>query len=418
MNTKQGFIIIQIGNPQLDLVCEKAIVPALRTCGLDPRRVDKHNQGGLLKSEIISFIENSEILIADLTNERPNCYLEVGYAMGVGRFRNLILTAREDHNADSQSYRAGGSKIHFDLSGYDVLFWNPERLDEFRVELIKRIQRRQAILSPPPSETTVTPSAKTVFSDAPTSLLSNAVFTVPEISPWDDAWLSQHRVTALKGLKGTNLSGFMEVCFALSSEKPNKTQSQLLKAAEQSQIETFGWPIGVVLSNREEFRPRPRVDGIVAEVAVGSRESYDYWALKRDGDFYLLQSLFEDTRKPGSIFFNTRIVRVTEVLLYCARLYSNLGVPSTASVNIFIRHGGLKGRFLRSTGNRLMPREYTTTENEVDSTIREPLVKIETNLVDLVKKLTEPLFMIFDYFEVLESVYAEIVNSFVADKVI
>ncbi len=78
-----AFIIVQIGNPELDAVCKEAIVPALETCGLEAKRIDKHNQGGLLKSEIIQLIESSDIIIADLTNERPNCYLEVGYAMGV-----------------------------------------------------------------------------------------------------------------------------------------------------------------------------------------------------------------------------------------------------------------------------------------------------------------------------------------------
>ena len=36
------------------------------------------------------------MIVADITNERPNCYLEVGYAMGLGKKANLILTARED----------------------------------------------------------------------------------------------------------------------------------------------------------------------------------------------------------------------------------------------------------------------------------------------------------------------------------
>ncbi len=50
-----AFIIMQIGNIDLDQVCDKAIVPAAVACGLDPKRVDKHNQGGLLKSEIIKI---------------------------------------------------------------------------------------------------------------------------------------------------------------------------------------------------------------------------------------------------------------------------------------------------------------------------------------------------------------------------
>jgi len=141
----QAFVIMHIGNPALDRVYERAIVPALGACGLAARRVDRHNRGGLLASEIIAFIEGSDIVVADLTNERPNCYLEVGYALGAGRAPRLVLTAREDHRAGSPNHRPGGPKVHFDLAGYDILFWDGGRLQEFRVELEKRVTRRQQL---------------------------------------------------------------------------------------------------------------------------------------------------------------------------------------------------------------------------------------------------------------------------------
>src|SRR4030067_3769583 len=139
---KQSFIIMQIGDPDLDNVFREVFSPASSSAGLDPKRVDKHNEGRLLKSEIVNFISDSDIIIADLTHERPNCYLEIGYAMGLDKFTNLILTAREDHNQDSPNYKKGGPKIHFDLSGYDILFWDPSKLNEFKEELEKRITRR------------------------------------------------------------------------------------------------------------------------------------------------------------------------------------------------------------------------------------------------------------------------------------
>jgi hypothetical protein len=144
----QAFVIMQIGNPDMDRIFKDIIDPAVRAVGLPPaKRIDKHNEGGLLKSEIIAFIEDSDIIIADLTNERPNCYLEVGYAMARNKVRNLILMAREDHNSDSPNYRPGGKKVHFDLSGYDILFWDPGRLEAFKTELTSRIQKRLNLLS-------------------------------------------------------------------------------------------------------------------------------------------------------------------------------------------------------------------------------------------------------------------------------
>jgi hypothetical protein len=144
-----AFVIMQIGNDELDRVYDHAIVPALRRCTLEPRRADRHTRGGLLHSEIIGFLESSEILVADLTHERPNCYLEVGYALGIGRFTNLVLMAREDHHPDHPSHQPRGPKVHFDLSGYDILFWSPHRLADLRFELEKRVRRRQLLLREP-----------------------------------------------------------------------------------------------------------------------------------------------------------------------------------------------------------------------------------------------------------------------------
>lgn len=388
-----AFIIMQIGNPELDTVCAHAIVPALEACGLDPKRVDKHNKGGLLKSEIIAFIQSADIIVADLTNERPNCYLEVGYVMGIDKFSNLILTAREDHNQDSVNYARGRSKIHFDLSGYDILFWDPKQLDTFRNELEKRIRRRLAITS------------------------STTGISRPS---WDNDWIDKHRGKAFADLQiafQNSNPGFMELGFALSVDKPNFTQRVLLDAAREAQIDTFGWAIGVVLDSREEYRPHSTADGIVAEIHSKDSRSYDYWALRRNGDFYLLQSLFEDIQESGLIYFNTRIVRVTEAFLYCARLYNKLGIQTTSVVNISIVHGGLKNRVLKSAGGRShLFQNSTTTENEVQTIVSPRLSTIEANLVNLVKEALSPFFMVFDFFEPSDYVYADIVNNFVAGR--
>ena len=381
---------MQIGEPRLDAVCDRAIVPALKACGLDPKRVNKHNQGGLLKSEIIGFIERSDIIVADLTNERPNCYLEIGYAMGIGKFKNLILTAREDHSHDSPNHARGGPKVHFDLAGYDVLFWHADRLDVFRSELEKRISRRLAVLTP--------------------------AISAP-VTPWDAEWNAAQREAAKRGLEALGKTAFMEARFALDAPKTSKTQQELDDAARDAPIHTFGWPIAAYRGNRNEFRPRPRVDGIVAKISVEDRSSYDYWALRRNGDFYFLGSLFEDTRDPTRIFFNTRIVRVTETLLYCARLYSRLGVNPAAVVNVAVGHGGLHGRLIGSSNPaRMLHDRQPSAEDATESKVRSSLQAIESDLVSLVKQLLDPLFVLFDFFQLSDSVYEDIVNNFVQGR--
>lgn len=384
-----GFIIMQIGNAALDAVCVDAIVPAMVACGLDAKRVDKHNTGGLLKSEIVGFIQNADIIVADLTNERPNCYLEVGYAMGLDRFRNLILTAREDHHHDSPHHSLGGPKIHFDLSGYDVLLWSEEDLPRFRAELEKRIRRRQAIIAS----------------------------TIAQPNAWDEEWFTRHSSAALTGFEHFGGKGLMEVRFMLVGEKPAKTQGELLEAARDAAIHTFGWPIGIMLDSPED-RPKPVADGIVTEVVAGGHGSYDYWALRRNGDFYLLHNLFEDyaVEAPNSVYFDSRIVRITETLLYAARLYSRLGILPDATVRIQIRHSGLAGRVLRaSRGSSRSMTPRSTIESQVLSLAQMRLSEIEADLTSLVKRFTDPLFAVFEFFQLSDQILDQIVDRFVKE---
>ena len=237
-------------------------------------------------------------------------------------------------------------------------------------------------------------------------------------STWDIKWLEQQRSIARQGLKKAGLGGFMEVQFALSESKLSKNQRELFQAAEKAQIDWFGWPIAVVLDNREEFRPRPRSDGIVAEIGPEGRKSYDYWTLRRDGDFYLLQSLFEDMRRPESLFVDTRIKRVTEVLLYSARLYSRLGAAKSATISVGVRHGGLNGRVLTTASPDRDIRERSTSEDEVEAQVHVELSRLESELVRLVEDLTRPLFMVFDFFELSHKVYEEIIGEFVGGRIL
>jgi len=385
----QAFVIMQIGNRQLDEIFQKAIVPAILSSGLTVKRVDKHNEGRLLKSEIITFIQESDIIIADLTNERPNCYLEIGFAMGIDKFRNLILTVREDHFPDNPRYKIGGPKVHFDLAGYDILSWSPDDVHSFKESLEKRIKRRLLIISP---------------SEKPIQKV------------WDQEWIKKHREKAQNGLSQSSLIGLMEIRFALSPPKINKSQRELDRAARSSEIHRFGWPIGVYLDNSSESRPHPTTEGIIAEIKT---KTYNYWTINKSGDFYSLISLFEDCRnRPENIFFDTRIVRITESLLYCAKLYSSFGVDANRKVFFSIRHSGIENRTLiASTPSRHLREGYKSLENEIDTPIEFTLKQIESDLVQLVKKMADPLFMLFDFFQLADSVYEDIVNNFVNGQI-
>lgn len=374
----QAFIIMQIGNPKLDRVCEQVIVPALVACGFKQencKRVDKHNEGGLLKNEIISYIEGSQIIVADLTKERPNCYLEVGYAMGAEKYGNLILTCREDHNPDSDNYVSGGPKIHFDLSGYDILFWNPDDLDSFRVELEKRIRRRQAIIS------------------------ENVV---SEEIHWGD-WYDEMKNSAEHGLSQIDGIEFMEVKCILDNSTLDKNQKELLEAAANAQLSKTGWPVGWVKN------PTPIEHGIVTEIMNSDQNHYNYWALEKKGGFYILENFFSE-EGADYLLLRLRIYRIIEVVLFCRRLYEQLGVSKASVIHLAFHYFGLKGRILH--GRSIRWRDPYATANEVHIEVSVSLENIDSDLPLIVDKCANPLLMLFNFFHLKEWEYQHFVNDF------
>ena len=237
-----------------------------------------------------------------------------------------------------------------------------------------------------------------------------------------NAWFQKQKTAAQKGIAQTNLSANMEVRFALGAPA-SKSPKQLLDAVQNSEIKTFGWPIGVTLQSREEYRPRPTQDGIKAEVSITrsqttGRVSYDYWALNRQCDFFLLQSLFEDMRGENLIFFNTRIVRVTEALLFASNLYSALDVSQETKLKACIKHSGLAGRTLASSSpNRILIENRVSHEPESETKFVVNIGQIRAEIVDRVIAVCEPMFMLFDFAEFGRSVYEDIVYKFMAGVV-
>jgi len=87
----------------VEYVCKKAGFEAVRTDTRPPANTHQ------IIDKIHDHIQTCGFVIADLTNERPNVYYEIGYAMGLDK--KLILTSKKDE------------KVHFDLHGYNRIEW-------------------------------------------------------------------------------------------------------------------------------------------------------------------------------------------------------------------------------------------------------------------------------------------------------
>lgn len=85
---------------------------------IEPLRIDKLNKGHsyTITDAILTAIEESGLLIADLTHANPNVYHEVGYMMGLNRGKglkqeNFILVAKEEAGSNLDK------KVGFNLRG-------------------------------------------------------------------------------------------------------------------------------------------------------------------------------------------------------------------------------------------------------------------------------------------------------------
>jgi hypothetical protein len=340
---------------------------------------------------------------------------------GVG-FEGLIITGEIVSNIDTKKFipviRGNdgnrllplylGSRLYIDFrkdSDYTA------RLEE----LAREIHQKPAMGKPP-------------LGPNPYATSSN-VNSAPKVAPallvpggsadraFNDNWFNEQRERSRYGLKNAGLSAAMEVSFALS-DSLQKKPTELLTAAHDAQVHTFGWPLGVVLGNREEYRPKPTANGILAEISLEDRSSYDYWALSNSGNYHLLSSLFEDTRKPNKIFFDTRTIRTTEAFMLCDRLYRGLGLKDDAVLAVRIVHTGLKGRTLTSASLNRHVIPETTWEDQSETTIVLQMADLRAKMVENVTQVLEPMFTLFNYKKIDSKVYEELVINYVEGRVV
>lgn len=383
-----AFVIMQIGNPELDKIYEDIFKPAIEATGLNPKRIDQDNSGRLLKKEITDYIENAEIIVADITNERPNCYLEIGYAMGLDKYENLIFTVREDHYPESKNYVKGGPKIHFDVSGYDLLFWSPEELEDFKTKLTDKINRRLVTISPKRGESS--------------------------INLWDENWLESKRQYVSEKLAELSYKRSMEILISPIRLNLNLSQNEIVKIADESQIITFGWPIGIIFRYESGLKPFSKSDGVLSEVnELKTNPSYDYSYFKKNGQIFIAKSLFEDPNFPDSIIQDARIRRTTEILLYVSRYYSRCKLLPNELIEIEIKYNGLANNQISFAPQGQSLRLLKTTEDECSTKIKTSLSDIERRLPELVFDFVNGLFNLFDFHEVNIEYVRHLVNEYV-----
>lgn len=131
---KEIFILMQFGDPQSEMIYEK-IVQTINSFniskGLDIKittiRIDQKTTTELfsISTEITRAIENSSLIIADLSSRNINVYHEIGVAMGLAQAKNIspsvILLYKTDSSFRDKSTVDEDHFIGFNLRGESQL---------------------------------------------------------------------------------------------------------------------------------------------------------------------------------------------------------------------------------------------------------------------------------------------------------
>ncbi len=116
----KGFIMMAMReDPELDAVL-RVIKKECHRFDINAIRIDDFQNSHQITEEVIREIENTDYMLVDLTDERPNVYYELGYCHGKGKDpKNIVLMAKKD------------TKLHFDTRNMRTIFWkDPKDLEK------------------------------------------------------------------------------------------------------------------------------------------------------------------------------------------------------------------------------------------------------------------------------------------------
>jgi hypothetical protein len=118
------FVVMSFSrNPLLEDMYNEGIKPAVEQLGFRCIRADEIEHNDRITDVVIEMIRRSDFVIADMTEERPNCYYELGYGHALGKV--VIPTV----------YRQ--ASLHFDVRDYHFIVYSGA--EDLRTRLNKRI---------------------------------------------------------------------------------------------------------------------------------------------------------------------------------------------------------------------------------------------------------------------------------------
>lgn len=134
-DNKTCFVIAPIGSPssetrkRSDQVLRHIIRPAVNPFNYNAIRADEIDEPGIITSQVIQYVIESPLVIADLTEHNPNVFYELAIRHAITK--PLVQIIRE------------GDAIPFDVSAMRVVYVdlsNPDSVEEARSQVTEQIK--------------------------------------------------------------------------------------------------------------------------------------------------------------------------------------------------------------------------------------------------------------------------------------
>ncbi len=111
---KTCFVVMSFsGNPIVESYYNLGVKPVIEKYDYKCIRIDRVHFTDKITDKIFYYLENSDLIIVDLTEDRPNCYFELGYV--VAKNRPFII-----QRLDAPNYQA---KFEFDVKDYPHIIY-------------------------------------------------------------------------------------------------------------------------------------------------------------------------------------------------------------------------------------------------------------------------------------------------------
>ena len=113
----------------------QVVDPVVEAHGFTPHEVGRHRSlSAFMNVEVFEGLHRAALAVVDLTGVRPNCTMELGYALA--RRRRVVITAMQ------------GTRLPFDSDKLPTHFWSPEQRHEDRQDAFESWLRQYVDMPP------------------------------------------------------------------------------------------------------------------------------------------------------------------------------------------------------------------------------------------------------------------------------